>query len=239
MSGKLDFEFVTMSGKKALAELLDMREDLPESNSYPFLMGDDESFELIEENYDFNKEISVAEIIAKSQMINPLELFEQEKKDSIPSNDAEFVEPELVGEWQHLYSNGDIGLPWEDSVMSHHDLLTKIPFEKCFLGIAPTVDSWKVPAYIRFGDWNRCPKPEEHCAVFRYWQEKYRAEIVSLTHDVIECCVANPPQTEAECWELAWQQYAYCPDIVKQGVETIGNLASSLRDSTYWYFWWD
>lgn len=239
MSGKFDFEVITMSGKKALAELLDMREDLPESNSYPFLMGDDESFELVNETYDFNKKIPVTAIIEKAKEINPLELFEEGKKDAMPFDDAEFDEAALVGGWQYLDSNRDIGLPWEDSVMSHHDILSKIPFEKCFLGIAPTVESWQVPAYVRFGDWNCCPKPEEHCAVFRYWQEKYGAEIVSLTHDVIECCVLKPPQSEEECWELAWQQYAYCPDIVEQGVGTIGDLASTLRDSSYWYFWWD
>ena len=228
MNKKLDFEVVTMSGKKALAELLDMREDLPESNSYPFLMGDEDSFELIGETFDFNKEISVTEIIKKSLEINSLELFECDKNDA-----------DLTGKSQNLESNRDNKIGWEDLVMSHHDILTQIPFEKCFLGIAPTIESWQVPAYVRFGDWIDCPKPEEHCAVFRFWQEKYGAEIVSLTHDVIECCVANPPQTEEECWELAWQQYAYCPDIVEQGVETVGNLASSLRDSTYWYFWWD
>lgn len=234
MDKKLDFEVVTMSGKKALAELLDMREDLPESNSYPFLMGDEDSFELVEETFDFNKNVSVSEIIEEAKTMDITKLFQKWKAETTESDNSE-----LIGFFQHVESNRDSKISWENLVMSHQDILTNIPFEKCFLGIAQTVESWQVPAYVRFGDWNDCPKPEEHCAVFRYWQEKYGAEIVSLTHDIIECCVANPPQTEEECWELAWQQYAYCPDIVEQGVETVGNLASSLRDSTYWYFWWD
>ena len=39
--------------------------------------------------------------------------------------------------------------------------------------------------------------------------------------------------------ELAEEQFAYCPDIVHQGVGTISALASMLLDGTAWYFWWD
>ena len=40
-------------------------------------------------------------------------------------------------------------------------------------------------------------------------------------------------------FNLALEQYAYCNDIVDQGVETIGRLADGLSKSFYWYFWWD
>ena len=39
--------------------------------------------------------------------------------------------------------------------------------------------------------------------------------------------------------DLALEQYAYCNDIVDQGVETVGRLADGLAKSSYWYFWWD
>ena len=230
---------LTLSGKKALIELLDMREDLPESGLYPFLMGDEDALEISTENFELNEEFSVSEIIENSKIINLTDFFEEGKAAAMPIDDAEFNKDELIGRYQHIDSNQDAGLHWKELIMSHHDILTKIPFEKCYFGIVKTTQSWEVPAFVRFGNWNSCPSPAEHCAVFRHWQEKYGAEILSITDDVIECCVTKPPQTEDECWELAWEQYGYCPDIVDQGVGTIGALASSLRDSSYWYFWWD
>ena len=38
---------------------------------------------------------------------------------------------------------------------------------------------------------------------------------------------------------LALRMYAFCPDIVTQGVGSIWALADSLRASDIWYFWWD
>ncbi len=96
-----------------------------------------------------------------------------------------------------------------------------------------------IPAFLKFGNWNDCPAPETHCAIHRHWFEKYGAEIIGLSSDVIECRVAKPPIDKNEAMELAMQQFAYCYDIVEQGTETIANLAGSLVNSNNWYFWWD
>lgn len=71
-----------------------------------------------------------------------------------------------------------------------------------------------MPAYLRFVDWNECPIPEEHVGIFKYWYEKYGAEIISMTGDVIECTVKNPPRTKEEALSLANEQYLFCADIV-------------------------
>ena len=39
--------------------------------------------------------------------------------------------------------------------------------------------------------------------------------------------------------ELAWEQYWYCTDLVEHGHGSIANLAATLLDAPYWYFWWD
>jgi hypothetical protein len=183
---------------------------------------------------------STEEIIEKSLAIDVKNLFDQLKKNSLPGEEeTEFDLAGLAGDWEENPSPGGIGLFFDDFISAHADVLSKIPFERCYIGLALTAESWQLPAFARYSDWNACPAPEKHCAVLRYWQEKYAAEIISLTGDVIECRVADPPQTEAECFALAWEQYAYCPDIVDQGAETIGALASALRDADYWYFWWD
>src|SRR3712207_9258188 len=64
-------------------------------------------------------------------------------------------------------------------------------------------------------------EPEEHCTVLRYWEDRYGAEIVGLSHDTFELQVARPPEDREAALELAEEQYAYCPDIVDQGVDTI------------------
>ena len=43
----------------------------------------------------------------------------------------------------------------------------------------------------------------------------------------------------AEALDLAREQYAYCPDLVDQGTETLSALAASLLKDEWWHFWWD
>jgi hypothetical protein len=58
-----------------------------------------------------------------------------------------------------------------------------------------------------------------------YWQKEFGAEIVSVSGDVIECIVNNPPRDKETPIKLAWLQYWYCTDIVDQSCEIISNLA--------------
>lgn len=239
MKAEFDFEIIEKDGKEAFWEVLDLRATIAENEKYPFLMGGENSRMLLAESYGFNRH-SVWEIIEKARDSDVEKLFEKRMRDALPdAEEIEFDLAVLTGVWEPHDSNRDLGLPWDDFIAAHKDVSTKKFLDKCFVGIAPVRESWQVPAFVKFGAWNACPKPEEHCAIMRFWQEEYAAEIVSLTGDVIECAVKNPPQTEEECFRLAWQQYAYCSDIVDQGVGTVGALASRLRDCSYWYFWWD
>ena len=104
----------------------------------------------------------------------------------------------------------------------------------------PVKNPWEVFAWLPFGGWNECPAPEEHMAVAKYWFEKFGAVPALMTPDVLEYTL--PFDTSVPSWQalyLAKEQYAYCNDIVDQGVETIGRLADGLAKSHYWYFWWD
>ena len=77
-------------------------------------------------------------------------------------------------------------------------------------------------------------------AVAKYWFEKYEAVPALMTPDVLEYTI--PFGTSVPSWQaldLALEQYAYCNDIVDQGVETVGRLADGLMKSHNWYFWWD
>ena len=101
-------------------------------------------------------------------------------------------------------------------------------------------DDWTtVPAYLRYGGWNACPHPQVHSAIWRYWQEEYGIELVSLRFDTLEFRVARPPGDRQQALGLAREQHAYCSDIIDQGVGSLASLAALLMESRYWYFWWD
>jgi hypothetical protein len=81
--------------------------------------------------------------------------------------------------------------------------------------------------------------PEEHLAVLRHWSRLYGAEPVGVTRDTVECAATRPPATRDAALALGHEHYAYAPDIVDQGTETIDALAAGLLGGTAWYFWWD
>jgi hypothetical protein len=119
------------------------------------------------------------------------------------------------------------------------ETLTGAPLEKVQIVILPTDDSSTIPAYLHWGYWNGCPAPEYHIAALRSWRERFGAEIVGLSHDVMNIRVQSRPPTREAALELAREQYVYCRDIVEQGVQTLSALAAVLMDSNWWYFWWD
>ena len=60
-----------------------------------------------------------------------------------------------------------------------------------------------------------------------------------MSGDIVECVVTKPPTDRNAPTILAWEQYWYCVDIVEQGCESVSNLAATILNSPYWYFWWD
>ena len=108
------------------------------------------------------------------------------------------------------------------------ETLTGAPLEKVQIVILPTDDSSTIPAYLHWGYWNGCPAPEYHIAALRSWRERFGAEIVGLSHDVMNIRVQSRPPTREAALELAREQYVYCRDIVEQGssnLERIGRRA--------------
>lgn len=62
--------------------------------------------------------------------------------------------------------------------------------------------------------------------------------LLVLGFDTLECIVSKPV-SEADAIALAKEQYAFCSDIVEQGMGSISALAEELKQSTVWYFWWE
>ena len=109
---------------------------------------------------------------------------------------------------------------------------------ECVIAKIPVTNPWEIFAWFPFGGWNECPNPEEMFWIGKYWYEKYGAIPAVMTRDVLEFA-ALPVKDRTAAMDLALEQFAFCSDIVFQGVDTIGRLADSLVNSTTWYFWWD
>ena len=107
----------------------------------------------------------------------------------------------------------------------------------CFVDV-PVQSVYDVFCYLPFGG-AESPEPLEHRSIAKYWFEKYGAVPCFMSGDVLQFYVKQPVNEEEEVKALALQQFGFCSDIVTQGCETVQNLASSLKDSRFWYFWWD
>jgi hypothetical protein len=107
------------------------------------------------------------------------------------------------------------------------------------IGLIELDDPAELFARIGYGDWNDCPAPHVHTALQAHWRQRFGAEPISVSGDIVECIVAQPPTEKPAAMALAREQHAYCYDIVEQGAGTTAKLASSLLAAKYWYFWWD
>lgn len=108
------------------------------------------------------------------------------------------------------------------------------------IALIPTVNSWEVPAYLTVtaNDWD--PSPEVHTAIMKYWNERWKAELVSVISGAIEMRVLQPPATFVDSFALAKEQFLYSPDLVTQDLGgDIYALTTMLLNGHVWYFWWD
>lgn len=109
------------------------------------------------------------------------------------------------------------------------------------VALVPAAHGWQVPVILGWqGGVNYDLEPVDHGVVLRDWHERFGAELVALTGDqVLELLVPRPPTTPADALAVAREQYAYCGDVVDQGVGTLEALAREQAGSGSWYFWWD
>ena len=169
---------------------------------------------------------------------------------SAPVRDGKAVLEELTG--QRKAEAEDDDLDWDaevlgemeggeanDRLLSYWDRETQ---RTCPLILAqiPVKHPWEVFAYLPFGGWNECPDTEVLMAAAKYWFEQYGAVPAAMSHDELEFALPAPVPAE-RAMALAAEQYGFCPDVIDQGPEdaTVGALADSLRQSAFWYFWWD
>ena len=213
---------MTVPGARALAELARLRAEAPKAGRYPVLLGSPRDYDRIQEAME-SKAFDPAELLAEAGELDAAELLAELRNDSF--------RPDGPGEWPDELDEDD------ESQGEQH--LSAAHWAEVVVGLFPVEAPWQVFAHLNWGWFNDCPGAAEHCAVQRSWAERYGAEVVAVTGDVVECTVARPPQGRAAALELAWEQYAYNPDLVDQGTGTVARLAAGLLGERVWYFWWD
>jgi len=192
-----------------------------------------ETLELALEDADFeNTEEGISafrdEILKEAESIDP----------------RDFLQKRLTEIWE-TYDDSDVRGNFkecepDDSFCSHMD--GSKPYPELIIAKIPAKYPWELPAWVPMGGFNECPAPAEQVAVFKYWYEKYGAIPGVVTGDNWEMELTRPPLTDAEAEALAEEQFAFCEDIVVQaaaGWDSIRTIASALKGSTTWFFWWD
>lgn len=218
------FEVASCPGKFALNHLEELRQKGLSAGFTVILLGGKEDVDRLAENREFSKTSPEACLRLAAEVDVEAwvkEHFELASEDSGPEADG----------WPETPASG--------SISAHLEVLSRKPKKTVYIAKIPTARNWEAPAYIGMGGWNECPDSAVLTAFSKRWHERYGAEVVSITHDVMEFSVASPPGTREEALALAREQYALCADIVDQGVGDITNLAATLLNSKYWYFWWD
>jgi hypothetical protein len=70
----------------------------------------------------------------------------------------------------------------------------------------------------------------------RQWDDAYGIDIYMADTDTIQLRLKRlPPDLPA----FAKEVYAFCPDIVDQGVGSVEALEQAIRESREVYLWWD
>lgn len=235
----LPFAHLTVAGQDALALVERLR---AEGRGWPIVIGDDDALRRTCDQLALD-DTGVDAILERGREIrHPEALFAaqaEEREDflrmlaedgeDLPEEDDDQVE---VGDWP-TETGASPGLAVA------YDAVSRQPLPAAHVVLLPTQDGTEAPAYLNWGGWNACPAPELHVAALRSWKARYGAEVVGMSGHVISVRVQRRPTTQEEALELARELYAYCPDIVDQGVGTLSNLAAELMAHDWWFFWWD
>ena len=242
---------LTVDGDDAIDLWNRLHQIVAETGYSPVVLGDrDEEvanhLESIEFISDSRTDNTIERILERSTEIDPdswfantasnrredlQEFWEGSKYVSFDKEETDPLTFATTGEWNDTIEPNDrFRIPYD----RYYE-----PLDKVVIALAPTTASWQTFAFLKFGSWNECPAPDEHIAIAKSWHDRYGAEVVGITHDIVEMKVVNPPLDRETAFRLAQEQYIYCSDIVEQGVQTLNNLSATLLGAKVWYFWWD
>jgi hypothetical protein len=235
----IPYERIEVPGAQALARWEELR--AARSDVWPVIVGGDEDLPRIADQLAMDDPApAAATLAAAAKLEHPQSLWDLRAKEKAEWRAYQKEHPEWEDE-EYVAELGDWPAvpPQETGLTVASDILTGRPFPHAHILLLPIARGFEAPALLKWGGWNACPPPEIHVAAMRRWSSDYGAEIVGMTGDVINIRVKRRPATREAAIELAREQYAYCADIVDQGVGDISALAAGLMAADWWFFWWD
>ena len=233
LRGEQAWQLAVPGGAAALATWRALRDRHPRTGLWPVLLGSDPQ--------------------VADQLTWRLDLLARDAP-GIPNIDDVPPAPELFVEWmgdpatddylndvpRHLAKLSEDsaaiaarlqGRPDEDAVLALAGAQVQI-------ALVPAGHGWEVPALLA---WSGAERDHiggpEHLSVLQFWHDTYDAELVALGLERMELLVARPPEDARAAFELAVQQYAYCPALMDNLVPAIGALAATLF-GRHWIFDW-
>lgn len=237
MMAALNYERITVRGAQALTAWEKLKAS---GRGWPVIIGGDNDLERIADQF------TIADPSVSGVAVPGVEM--RSPKDILVAA-ANLTFPNDLTKWPGAYRADDLRAPmgkWPSKIDTGPpgpsvatDIVSGKFHDRVHILLIPTKFGWEVPAYLRWGDWNACPPPEYHVAALRSWNRDFAADLVGMNGDTINLQAANRPTTRETATKLAREQYAYCPDIIDQGVGTISALAATLMASEWWYLWWD
>jgi hypothetical protein len=131
---------------------------------------------------------------------------------------------------------------WPDEVVGGTGLTVPFdydgtPWPRVHIATIPTNDWTTIPAFLRAGGWNCCPEAAVMVSALRSWRDRFGAELVGFSHDVMNLRVSRPPSSRDEALALAREHDLFCGDALND--MTLTELAAQLIADDWWFFWWD
>jgi len=77
---------------------------------------------------------------------------------------------------------------------------------------------------------------EQVLARYREWQVKYGLRLDGAGIDWLAAKITRPPP---DWLAFSREVYAFCPDVVDQGTNSVEKLAAEMRTTGSLYLWWD
>lgn len=109
-------------------------------------------------------------------------------------------------------------------------------FEPDRLAIVSGTDPYGFLRIVRIDGINYDLEHEAVVAKLREWDGRYGLDYLGAGLDWVNARFRTPPSDMAA---FAQEVYAFCPDVVDQGTETVERLADEMRRSGTLYCWWD
>lgn len=110
--------------------------------------------------------------------------------------------------------------------------------EEVYVALITGCDGWQIPAYLNFGGWEDCPKPEVHCALIKKWEGHYGAKILKISNDELVLAINSPPDTQELAIQASVEVLLYCTDHIPYSMQEREIYWVPFLYSNRWHFYW-